>query len=192
MWTQNVSLGLTGSVVVAGNLSYNFNEHLTAGAGVSGLPGVRSTEGNFPLWLPVDNRLISDEFFRPSYTTGIFVRGLVVKGLAYSAMLGNNLSQITIDAGQLAGGLNTFSAALVWMPTTSEFGPRGDFGDFEDHAAAATRVGAHYTYSLENYQGQPANSSFDNVQIRLSNGGVIFAPESLRTRDLGTGCALPE
>lgn len=177
VWTQNVSLGLTGSVVFAGNLTYNFNDRITAGAGVMGLPGVRSTEGNFPLWLTVDNRLIADEFFRPSYTTGIFARGTLASGLIYTAMLGNNLSQINIDAGQLAGGLNTFSAALVWMPTTKEFGPRGDFGDFEDHATVATRVGGHYTYSLENYQGQPTNNSFDNVQIRLSNGGIIFAPD---------------
>ncbi len=177
VWTQNVSLGLTGSVVVAGNLTYTFNPHVMLGAGVMGLPGVRSTEGQFPLWLGVDNRLIADEFFRPSYTTGIFARGTIVDGVVYAAMLGNNLSQINIDAGQLAGGLNTFAGSVVWMPTTKEFGPRGDYGDFEDHQKLATRIGAHYTYSLENYQGQPNNNSFDNVQIRLSNGGIIFSPD---------------
>jgi len=177
VWTQNVSLGSLGSVIVAGNFNYAINTHIIAGAGVASLPGVRSTEGNFPLWLPVDNRLISDEFFRPSYTTGLWVKGVIVDGLNYHVMLGNNLSQITIDAAQLDNGLNTVAASLVWMPTTHEYGPRGDFGDFEDHRTLATRFGAHYTYSLENYQGQPANNSFENVQIRISNGGVIFAPD---------------
>jgi hypothetical protein len=176
VWTQNVSLGALGSVIVAGNFNYAFNPHFIVGAAVASLPGVRSTEGNFPLWLTVDNRLISDEFFRPSYTTGIWVKGAIVDGLTYNVMLGNNLSQITIDASQLDNGLNTVAAAVVWMPTTHEYGLRGDFGDFEDHQKLATRFGAHYTYSQENYQGQPNNDNFENVQIRLSNGGVIFAP----------------
>jgi len=146
------------------------------GGGIAALPGVRATEGNFPFWLTVDNRLIADEFFRPSYTTGIWARGNVVNGLTYAIMLGNNLSQLGVDAGQLDNGLNTVSTAVVWMPTTGEFGPRGDFGDFEHHDTLATRLGAHYTYSQENYQGQPDNDDFENVQIRISNGGIIFAP----------------
>jgi len=176
VWTSNVSMGLGAQVVVGGNFQYNANKHVAVGAGIAALPGVRATEGNFPFWLTVDNRLIADEFFRPSYTTGIWARGKVVEGLTYAIMLGNNLSQLGVDAGQLDNGLNTVSTAVVWMPTTGEFGPRGDFGDFEHHDTLATRLGAHYTYSQENYQGQPDNDDFENVQIRLSNGGIIFTP----------------
>src|SRR5882672_8657877 len=91
-------------------------------------------------------------------------------------MLGNNLSQLGIDAGQLDEGLNTVSGSLVWMPTTGEYGKWGQYGDFEDHQKTATRVGIHYTRSYENRQSQPASDNFDNVQIRLSDGTIVFSP----------------
>ena len=39
-------------------------------------------------------------------TTGIFVRGDIVKGLIYQGMLGNNLSQLGVDAGQLGNAVS--------------------------------------------------------------------------------------
>ena len=75
VWTANTSQGLGAQVVVAGNLTYAFNKHISVAGGVDALPGVRSVEGNFPLWLSVDNRSIADEFFRPSYTMGFWVAG---------------------------------------------------------------------------------------------------------------------
>jgi DUF3011 family protein len=176
VWTSNASLGLATQVVVAGNLTYRFSDYFTLGGGVNGLPGNRSLEGNFPAWLSVDSRLIADEYFRPSYTTGIWAEGKVARGLNYQAMLGNNLSQFGIDAGQLDNGLNTVSAALNWMPTTGEFGKRGGFGDFDEHDNVATRLAVHVTRSDETRQGQPSNDAFDNVQIRVSDGSVIFSP----------------
>ena len=65
VWTCNASQGQGAQVVLAGNLSYNFNKHFALRAGIMSLPGVRSTEGNYPFWLSVDNRKIGDEFFRP-------------------------------------------------------------------------------------------------------------------------------
>jgi hypothetical protein len=177
VWTSNTSQGLGAQVVVAGNLNYNFNDHLTFGGGTESLPGVRSTEGNFPYWLGVDNRLISDEFFRPSYTFGVWAKGKVVHTLNYAVMLGNNLSQLGVDAGQMDNELNTWSGVLTWMPTTGEFGKRAAFGDFEHHTKPATRVGLHFTRSDESKQSQPADTnSFENVQIKLSDGNTIFKP----------------
>jgi hypothetical protein len=163
-------------VVVGGNLHYRFGEHLTLGAGIGALPGVRSTEGNFPYWLGVDNRLTSDEFFRPSYTTGIWAKGAVVRGLDYYVMLGNNLSQFGVDAGQMDNSMDTWSFSLTWKPTTGEYGRTGGFGDFERHERLATRIGAHFTRSDENRQSQPNTESVENSQIRLSDGNVIFTP----------------
>lgn len=60
------------------------------------------------------------------------------------------------------------------MPTTHEFG-RG-IGDYEMHDKLATRLGAHFAHSTETRQGQPNTDAFDNVQIRISDGNVIFAP----------------
>jgi hypothetical protein len=177
VWTSNTSQGLGAQVVVGGNLNYKFNKFATVGGGIDALPGVRATEGNFPLWLTVDNRLIADEFFRPSYTMGVWVRGEIVDRLEYHVMLGNNLSQLGVDAGQLDKGLNTWSTALVWMPTTGEYGIAGGFGDYEGHKRLATRIGAHYTRSDENFQGQPNTEGFENVQLRLSDGSVIFTPD---------------
>jgi hypothetical protein len=176
VWTSNTSQGLSAQVVVAGNLSYRFNEHVTVSGGIGGLPGTRSTSGSFPYWLSVDARQIGDEFFRPSYTTGVWAEGAIAKGLRYTAMLGNNLSQLGVDAGQLDNGLNTFSGRVIWNPTTGEFGKQGRFGDYDEHDALATQFGVHYTRSVENRQGQPTTDSFENVQIRVSDGSVIFAP----------------
>jgi hypothetical protein len=62
-------------VVVGGNLSYAFNPHLTVGGGIGALPSTRTLDGTFPYWLPVDNRLMADEFFRASFTSGVRARG---------------------------------------------------------------------------------------------------------------------
>jgi hypothetical protein len=107
---------------------------------------------------------------------GLWANGMIVKKLNYSIMLGNNLSQLGIDAGQLDNTFNTLSAALTLLPTTGEFGKNSNFGDFEDHQKAATRIGIHYTRSDEDRQGQPNTDAFDNVQIRISDGSVIFVP----------------
>jgi hypothetical protein len=173
-WSSNASQGQGAQVVLAGNLNYKFNDHLTLGGGIYSLPGTRSVEGNFPFWLSVDNRLIADEFFRPSYTSGVYARGVVVDRLRYLAMLGNNLSQLGVSALQLDNGFNTFSGALIWEPTTGEFGQ--GFGDFEDHQKLATRLAGHFTRSHETLQSQPGAETFENTQIRLADGTVIFTP----------------
>jgi hypothetical protein len=176
VWTNNTAQGQGAQVVVGGWLQYNFNRYIALGGGVNALPGVRCTEGNFPFWLTVDNRLMADEFFRPSYTMGIWLKGEIVPKLNYFVMLGNNLSQLGVDAGQLDNRLNTVSAALTFFPTTGEFGVNSDMGDMEHHDKIATRFGLHFTRSTEDRQGQPNTDAFENVQIRISDGSVIFSP----------------
>jgi hypothetical protein len=173
-WTSNANMGQGAQVVVAGNMGYTFNKHITLSGGINGLPGTRSIEGNFPYWLSVDSRLVADEFFRPSYTSGIWARGLITDKLRYHIMLGNNLSQLGVSANQLTNHPGTVSGALVWMPSTGEFG--GGFGDFEQHEKLATRLGFHFTRSRENKQSQPDTEAFQNTQLRLSDGTVIFSP----------------
>jgi hypothetical protein len=173
-WTSNPTQGQGAQVVVAGNLNYTFNKHFTLSAGITSLPGTRSVEGNFPFWLGVDSRLITDEFFRPSYTSGIWTRGAITDKLRYQAMLGNNLSTLGVSALQLDNRFNTFAGALVWAPTTGEFGE--GFGDFEGHEKVATRLAAHFTRSHETAEEQPSTQTFENTQIRLSDGTIIFTP----------------
>lgn len=173
-WTSNATQGQGAQVVVAGNLNYSFNENLTLSVGITSLPGARSTEGNFPFWLGVDSRLIADEFFRPSYTSGIWVKGKITDTLTYQAMVGNNLSTLGVSAAQLDKKFNTFASSLIWTPTTGEFGQ--GLGDFEGHKEMATRLAAHFTRSDESRQSQPDNDTFENTQLRLSDGNVIFTP----------------
>jgi hypothetical protein len=172
-WSSNASQGQPAQVVLAGNLNYKFNDYFTLSGGVRSLPGTRTVEGNFPFWLGVDTRLITDEFFRPSYTSGIWATGNIAKTLQYQAMVGNNLSTLGVSAAQLDNRFNTVSSVLIWQPT-GEFGL--GFGDFEDHQKLATRFGGHYTTSTETAQEQPNSESFENTQIRLSDGSVIFTP----------------
>jgi hypothetical protein len=173
-WTSNASQGLGAQVVLAGNLSYNFSKYFIVGAGVYSLPGTRSLEGNFPFWLAVDSRHIADEFFRPSYSSGIRVSGAVGKTMNYQVMIANNLSTLGVSAAQLDNSFNTVVSAFVWMPTTGEFG--AGFGDFEDHQKVATRFAAHFSRSHETRQEQPNSDAFENTQIRLTDGSVVFVP----------------
>ena len=177
VWSQNPLQGEGAQVVAAGNLSYTFNRFLTVAGGITSLPSTRSTEGQFPYWLGVDDRLTSDEFFRGSYTSGFWIKGEILEGLNYMAMAAVNLSILGVSASQLDLGLNTQTFMLAWMPTTGEFGLYGAFGDYEDHQQVATRVGAHYTHSREDKQEQPGTDAIENTQIRLTDGNIVFTPE---------------
>jgi hypothetical protein len=176
VWSTNTAQGEPAQVVGAGNVSYVMNSYATFGFGITSLPGVRSTEGQFPYWLGVDDRLIADEFFRPSYTTGVWVKGEFMPGLNYMAMVGNNLSTLGISAAQLDNTIDTYSLMVNWLPTTHEYGPLGAFGDYESHEDLATRLGIHFTHSTEDRQSQPGTETIDNTQIRLTDGNVIFTP----------------
>lgn len=178
VWSANTSQGQSAQVVVAGNLTYMFDPAFNLGVGISGLPTTRSTEGNWPSWLRVDHRTIADEYFRGSFTTGLFAFGRINDQLSYNAMLGNNLSQLGVDAVQLDGTLNTASAALVWNPQ----GPYSNgFGDFEHSQGLVSRFAAHYTDSTEDRQGQAATDDPENSQIRLSDGTGLFMPGAFDT-----------
>jgi hypothetical protein len=177
VWSSNPSQGDPAQVVGAGNLTYKFNQFVTFGAGITSLPTVRSTEGQFPYWLGVDDRLMADEFFRGSYTDGVWLKGDLPKKLKYMAMLADNLSVLGVSATQLDNKFNTQSYMLHWLPTTGEFGLYETFGDFDDHQKVATRLAAHYSRSFEDKQEQPGTNAIENSQIRLSDGSIVFTPD---------------
>jgi hypothetical protein len=177
VWSANTGQGDPAQVVGAGNLSYTFNRHVTLGGGITSLPSTRSTEGQFPYWLGVDDRLTSDEFFRGSYTTGFWLKGEIATKVKYMAMLANNLSTLGVSASQLDNTLDTVSLMLQWLPTTGEFGLYGTFGDYDRHEKVATRLAGHYTHSTEDKQSQPGTNGIENSQIRLTDGSIIFTPD---------------
>jgi len=174
-WTQNAQMGDGAQVVIGGGLDYSFRTQLNVGAGVTQNPGTRSLRGTFPYWHRVDTRLIADEYHRPSYTTGLYVYGNLRENqnLQYKVVLGNNLSQLGVNAVQLDGDFNTLSASLNWSPQ-GEFGPRSGWGDFEYHDELVTNFGLGVTRSTEDRQSQPGEESIENSQIRLSDGTRLF------------------
>ena len=181
VWTSQASQGDAAQVVVAGNLNWTFNDALQIFFGIQSVPSTRSTNRTFPYWLRNDNRPIADEYFRGSYTQGIWAQGKIARGLEYRVMVANNLSALGVSAAQLDPKINTFSGALTWMPSTGEFGPGNGYGDFEDHQKVATLLGAHYTSSTETAQSQPGTNTIENTQIRLSDGTLLFANDAFDT-----------
>ena len=93
------------------------------------------------------------------------------------AMFANNLSTLGVSAAQIDNRLDTQSYLVQWLPTTGEFGLWDTFGDYDDHEKVATRLGVHYTHSLEDKQSQPGTEGIENSQIRLTDGSVIFTPD---------------
>ena len=173
-WTSNASQGLGAQVVLAGNLNYTFNNHVTITAGIMSLPGTRSVEGNFPFWLGVDSRLIADEYHAPLLFLGRQGSGTLRKGTDLPNHDRQQPEHPWVSAAQLPNYFQTTATALVWMPTTGEFGQ--GFGDFEGHEQVATRLAGHFTYSKENKQSQPDTDALENTQLRLSDGSIIFTP----------------
>jgi hypothetical protein len=167
IWTVND----TTQVAVGGALFYEFNKHLTLGGGYTALPGTMSMQGSHPYW-PTYDRVMADEFFRPFYTQGIFGSGLVVPRLVYRFAVGNNLSLLGIPATQLSRNLSS-SASLTWLPTTGEFGPRGAFGDFEQHEKLATRINLAFTHSREP-RFSPLDEAAKNTTLRLADSLNVF------------------
>ena len=180
-WTQNVSQGDPAQVVVGGNISYKFGDGLTAMAGIFSLPTTRSTAQSFPNWLRIDHREMADEYFRGSYIQGYMASGEITDKLDYKVALAGNLSALGVSATQLDHDINTVTGMLYWMPTTGEFGPGAGFGDYEYHEELATLLGVHFTTSREDAQEQPGVNSFENSQIRLSDGTLLFAPNAFNT-----------
>ena len=129
----------------------------------------------------MDNRTIADDFFRASYSQGFWADGNITDDLQYRFMIANNLSALGVSASELDSQFNTMSAAIWWMPTTGEYGPGLGFGDFEGHEQVATLFGVHYTRSREDKQDQPGVDAFENSQIRLSDGTLVFSPNAFNT-----------
>lgn len=180
-WTQNVSQGDPAQVVVGGNIRYKFADWLTLWGGIFSLPSTRTTAQSFPNWLRIDHRGMADEYFRGSYSEGVQAMGKLPYRLFYNIAVTDNLSVLGVSASQLPFGPNTVSGAIYWMPTTGEYGPGFGFGDYEEHKEIATLFGFHQTYSRETAQAQPSVNAFENAQIRLSDGTVLFSPNAFDT-----------
>lgn len=167
-WTVNA----TNQVAIAGNMSYRFAKYFNLSAGINSLGGTRSLQGSHPYWLGSD-RVMADEYFRTGFTSTIWASGEPIKNLHYFVTVGQNLSELGIAAGQFNRSLG-YGASIHWLPTTNEFGPRGAYGDYEDHETIATRFGGSFAHHREDRYNNLAQSSPDNTSIRLSDAQLLF------------------
>ena len=171
IWTVNT----TDQDALFANVGYQFSRHFNLYGGIAGNGGSRSLLGSHPYWLAHD-RVMADEFFRPYFGSAIYANGETVHGLWYHAMVGNSNSILGVKASQLDRE-PTVSGSLWWMPTTSEFGPRGAYGDYEMHESLATRFGVSSCFSPEqryNETGDPQNTT-----LKLTDAANVFSTGAL-------------
>lgn len=171
------SLGSTQQTLIFGQLMYQFNKAFTLGGGIGPNLGIRSLQGTWPFWLSSD-RSMGEEVIRPGFTGTLYATGEVLPRFYYKAALGNNLSQLGVKSNQLTRDL-TYGASLWWMPTTGEYGPRGGWGDLEDHQEVATRFGVSSTFARDDRHNPVTEPSPLNTQVRLTDGVLLYETGSL-------------
>jgi hypothetical protein len=167
----------TQQTLVYGNIKYTLNKYASVGIGITPNLCIRTLQGPFPFYSSTD-RTMAEEALRGGFTNGLFISGEIFPKIRYSFVLGNNLSNLGIQASKLTRHLSK-SASIWWMPTTGEYGPRGGNGDFEDHDKLATRFGASFCHSRENRFNNTGTPSPDNTQVRMSDGVLFFETGAL-------------
>ncbi len=172
-WTVNT----TDQDAIFANLGYQFSKRFSLYVGLTGNPGSRSLLGSHPFWLGHD-RVMADEFFRPYFGSGLYAAGELVPGLWYNATLSNSNSALGVKASQLDRKF-TSGGSLWWMPTTKEFGPRGAYGDWEQHDRLATRFGVSYTNSPEQSFRSSQGGNPENTTLRLADSVNLFEAGAL-------------
>lgn len=169
------SLPTTEQNLTFGLLRYVFSPAATFGVGVGPSLTGRSLQGSWPFWAGSD-RQMAEEFYRGGFASSAFVTGQV-KRFFYTAAINRSLSQLGITAAN-DNREYAYSASAWWMPTTGEFGPRGGFGDLEEHQELATRFGMCACHAQESRYA-PVDDSPRHGQIRLSDGVNPFEEGAL-------------
>jgi len=160
------SLASTEQTLVFGNLRYLMSEKMTFGVGISPNLTIRSLQGSWPFWAGSD-RLMNEEFLRGGFASGAWATGRI-RRVFYTVAVDRSISQL----GNTVADDNrdmAYSASVWTQPTTGEFGPRGGFGDLEQHNAVATQFGLSACTTREGrYSATDAPPKA--TQIRLSDG----------------------
>jgi hypothetical protein len=168
VWTVNT----TDQDALFGSMGYQFTRRFSLYAGINGTPGTRSLQGSHPYWLGHD-RVMADEFFRPYFAYGVWAQGELVPGLWYNAVSANNSSSLGIKAAELDRTWST-GYSMWWMPTTKEFGPRGAYGDWENHEKVATRIGFSTAQSREERFTDADTGATGNTVLKLADSLNVF------------------
>jgi hypothetical protein len=164
------------SIVVAGNIGWQFNKALAVTGGYTGVPGSRSLVATFPFFAAID-RSMADNYFRPGFTQGVWANGEIAKGLNYLVFVGNGLNTLNISASKIDTHL-VGSGSLWWEP----LGPFGEPGKarnmYDDYYATdktRVRFGTSFTRSREDRFSNLDQSSPENTSLYNSDGVLTFS-----------------
>jgi hypothetical protein len=172
VWTSAGS----ASIVVAGTIGWQFGPGLTITGGYTGVPGSRSLVNTFPFFASAD-RTMSDNFFRPGFTQGIWMSGEPVKGINYLAFVGNGLNTLNISATKIDSNL-MYSGSVWWEPS-GDYGPPGKsrnmYDDYFQSEDTRIRLGTAFTSSKEDRFSNLDQSAPENTSMHNSDGVLTFA-----------------
>jgi hypothetical protein len=164
------------SIVVAGNIGWQFNKGLTITGGYNGVPGSRSLVNTFPFFTSTD-RSMADNFFRPGFTQGIWANGEPAKGLNYMVFVGNGLNTINISANKIDTSL-LVSGSVWWEPLGAYGEPgkaRNMYDDYFASKKTRIRIGTSFTRSREDRFSNLDQSSPENTSLYNSDGVLTFS-----------------
>ncbi len=164
------------SIVVAGNIGWQFNRALAITGGYTGVPGSRSLVATFPFYSAVD-RSMADNFFRPGFTQGVWANGEPVKGLNYLVFVGNGLNTLNISANKIDTHL--LGSGSVWWEPLGPYGEPGKarnmYDDFFASDKTRIRLGTSYTRSREDRFSNLDQTSPENTSLYNSDGVLTFS-----------------
>jgi hypothetical protein len=164
------------SIVVAGNIGWQFNKALTITGGYTGVPGSRSLVNTFPFFTATD-RTLADNFFRPSFTQGVWANGEPLKGLNYLVFVGNGLNTLNISANKI--DTNLLVSGSVWWEPLGAYGPpsraRNMYDDYFAEDKLRIRLGTSFTRSREDRFSNLDQSSPENTSLHNSDGVLTFS-----------------
>jgi len=169
LYTSSATLSATA----AGYVGYVFSDAFALRAGFFSLPSVRSLTGNYPFFAGTD-RSMATNYMRPGFTQGVWANGEPFPGINYIAMIGNSLNTLDIAATRID---NNFAySASVWYDGNS-FGKA--WGDYDQHASPALRVGTAFTYAREDRLSDLSTASPENNATFISDGTLLFETGTL-------------
>jgi hypothetical protein len=164
------------SIIVAGNIGWQFSKAFALTGGYTGVPGSRSLVATFPFFTATD-RSMADNFFRPGFTQGVWANGEPVKGLSYLTFVGNGLNTLNISANKIDTHL-LVSGSLWWEPLGAFGQPGKSRNMYDDYFASddlRVRLGTAFTRSREDRFSNLDQSSPENTSIYNSDGVLAFS-----------------
>lgn len=127
------------------------------------------------------DRAFSNEFFRPSRTTGVWFVGDPTEDTHYELMLGEGFNTQGLSPAETN---NNFAAAgSAWWDVVGDYGPARP-SDFEFHKDPAVRIGSSWVSAAV---GTPGTESVEADFLRLTDGTRVTEPGALAPGATVTG-----